>query len=141
MANELASYQDRAFHVVYFDQKNAFDRIKHGKLICKLHALDIYDSTVKWIESFLSGRTFRVKVGSVFSSSQVALCGSPQGSTLSPPLYSSYILDIIDYFPEAAKYLIYADDPKIWCPIKDRNSSAALQKAINGVDEWCKLDD
>ncbi|XP_018494589.1 uncharacterized protein LOC108864107 [Galendromus occidentalis] len=43
--------------------------------------------------------------------------------------------DIADFLPKDVKYLIYADDLKVWCPIMDRTSCAVLQNAIDGVDK------
>ena len=48
--------------VFYFDFSKAFDKVPKRRLLYKLH-LGIRGNLLVWIDSSLSDRTFRVKVG------------------------------------------------------------------------------
>lgn len=52
--------------------------------------------------SFLESRTFRIKIGTTFSSCKLITAGVPQGSVLSPSLYNIYTHDI----PKTANTLL-----------------------------------
>ncbi|CAP35408.2 Protein CBG17863 [Caenorhabditis briggsae] len=47
-----------------------------------------------WLDDFLSGRNYRVKVGTMLSGSKLATCGVPQGAVLSPVLFGIYVNEI-----------------------------------------------
>ena len=48
------------------------------------------DKTIAWFNSYLTGRSQRVKIGDKKSSSQNLLSGVPQGSMLSPLVFVIY---------------------------------------------------
>lgn len=43
--------------VVYTNVRKAFDRVLHSTLLCKLSELGVHSSALRWIQSYLSGRT------------------------------------------------------------------------------------
>ena len=47
---------------IFFDFAKAFDKVPHRPLLRKLAAHGIVGDVLNWIESFLSGRMFRVRV-------------------------------------------------------------------------------
>ena len=69
MTRDWACYlnERKAFHCIYYDQKAAFDRINHDLLINKLVAIGVHQQTCDWLRSFLSNRSFKVRVGCAFS--------------------------------------------------------------------------
>jgi len=139
MTHDWASFinEHRHFHCVYFDQKNAFDKIQHELLLDKLRLLGIHEQTLNWCKSFLSNRSFKVRVDDTLSKRVLAPTGVPQGSCLSPLLYSIFISDIGYYIPPEVSYLVYADDLKLYCPVSSSESHALLQSAVSGVERWC----
>ena len=60
----------------------------------KLDHCGIKGGLLKWIEGFLSDRTFQVKIGNSTSSPVSVLSRVPQGSVLGPLLFSVYTSDI-----------------------------------------------
>lgn len=52
---------------VYTDFKKAFDTVDHTILMAKLHRLGIHGSLLKWLSSFITGRSQTVKYGDCYS--------------------------------------------------------------------------
>ncbi|XGW28756.1 hypothetical protein V3C99_008503 [Haemonchus contortus] len=127
-------------HVIYFDFAKAFDRVPHKKLIHKLELLGVYPLIVRWIESFLSGRTYQVRVGSKLSSIRKIPSGVPQGGVLSPTLFLAYTADLPTC---VARYQVscamYADDIKLYKVIESLSDCDMLQAAIDHVVSWSEL--
>ena len=48
---------NRAFDVIYTDFSKAFDSVPHERLFVKLEAMGIRGDVLRWIKSFLRGRT------------------------------------------------------------------------------------
>ena len=66
---------------------------------------------LKWIESFLTGRTQRVRINGSFSESLDVLFGVPQGSVLGPFLFNVYVRSQSDVFKQLKfKSSSFADD-------------------------------
>ena len=115
---------------IFFDFAKAFDKVQHKLLLHKLQVYGIEGMLLNWIQSFLTGRTFKVKVGSTLSDSAPVESGVPQGSVLGPLLFLIYINDL----PRSINNncLLYADDLKIWAS----GDSVSLQTDINAVQQW-----
>ena len=130
--DSLTDARDRGLitDAVFFDFAKAFDRVPHIPLLHKLTAYGISGSLYNWISSFLSGRTFRVRIGSTLSSPSPVLSGVPQGSVLGPLLLLIYVNDLPDNL--TCNSLLYADDLKIWSAADPSN----LQMDIDAIKRW-----
>ena len=82
--------------VIYTDFEKAFDKVDHGVLLSKLYHYGVRGKLLKLIESYLKGRTFRVRVGDSFSTPRSATSGVPQGSLLGPLFFLVLINDFED---------------------------------------------
>ena len=70
---------------------------------------------LQWVRSYLTVRSQLVKVNSALSTTQLLLCGVPQGSVLGPLLFVMYttpLSSIITAF--GLKHHLYADDTQIY---------------------------
>ena len=101
-----------AVDVAYLDFRKAFDAVPHKLLLQKLHDLGVRGVLLKWIESFLSGRSLRVRMNGTLSNRISVVSGVPQGSVLGPALFLVFVNDL----PEQVKghILMFADDAKLY---------------------------
>ena len=77
--------------VMFLDLSAAFDTVDQGKLLKTLHDdIGIRGVALKWFESYLCGRTQKVKIGDSYSSEVVLDFGVTQGSILGPKLFNIY---------------------------------------------------
>ena len=74
----------------------------------------------------------------VFSDYEHVLSGVPQGSILGPLLFTLFINDINAGISAETNICLYADDTKIWRPMKTELDCTILQKDIECLNEWCK---
>ena len=95
------------------DLSKAFDCIVHDLLLAKLSAYDFDYNSLKLINSFLSGRKFRTKIGSSYSPYLDLLVGVPQGSILGPLLFNIYMCDLFLCDSETS-IITYADDTTLY---------------------------
>jgi hypothetical protein len=79
---------------VFLDIEKAFDTTWQPGLLYKLSKLQFSTSLIKLIASFLSQRKFRVSVEGEMLTPRFMQAGVPQGSVLSPTLYTLYINEI-----------------------------------------------
>ena len=79
--------------ITFFDFSSAFDTIQPLLLGEKLRVMGVDTSIVSWITDYLTGRPQFVRTGSVLSDVVVSDTGAPQGTVLSPFLFTLYTTD------------------------------------------------
>lgn len=122
---------------VFFDVEKAYDMLWREGLMIKLYNMGIRGNFLNWIKDFLEGRTIQVKIGAVLSSEYVIENGTPQGSVVSPTLFSVMINDIYVNIPIGIGRSLFVDDGAIWK--KGRNIEHAvkkIQEGIQHVEKW-----
>ena len=98
-------------NIILLDLSKAFDKVvSHIRLCHKLASYGIRGNTLEWIQSFLSGRSWRVVLNGKQSDSCTALSGVPRGSVLEL-LFLCYINDLPGYVQSSIR--LYADDALI----------------------------
>ncbi|MEW8545255.1 MAG: reverse transcriptase family protein [Candidatus Thiodiazotropha sp.] len=122
--------------VIYLDFQKAFDKVPHNRLLTKLKGYGIRGKIHVWIRDFLTGRKQRVVVNGANSSWRSVTSGIPQGSILGPILFLIFINDL----PEVLSCLVkfYADDAKIYSPIKVVDDEMRLQANIHNAEIWAE---
>ncbi|GFT98487.1 RNA-directed DNA polymerase from mobile element jockey [Trichonephila clavipes] len=97
--------------ILFLDIAKAFDKIWHDGLLIKLVRLDFPPPLIKSIHSFLSDRSFRVRVDKTLSSPRPIRSGLPQGSLSSPLLFTLYVNDMPQ--TDLSHLAMFADDTAI----------------------------
>ena len=125
---------------VFFDLEKAFDKVNPLAILTKLKKLNAPPTLYNWIINFLRNRKFLVSYGKANSREQVIKAGVPQGSSLSPTLFSLFSSDIVEYIPKEIQKALFADDLTIWYSNKNlKNIQSVLQTAISAIEKYCLL--
>jgi hypothetical protein len=121
------------------DFEGAFNAVWHDGLRFKLAACGaIPDQVVRWLSAFLNARTFLVRVGVSFSQPNSIGAGVPQGSPLSPILFSFFSADLAsDGELMAARLATFADDvTAIDSAIAPDRAKSRIQQTLNEIAVW-----
>ena len=117
--------------LVLLDLSAAFDTIDHSILLRYLKSwFGLGGTVLKWFASYLGDRCHVVKIGSTLSELSKLIYGVPEGSVLSPLLFSLYttpLSKIICLHPHI-KFHFYADDAQLYIHLSHKNASAALAR-------------
>jgi hypothetical protein len=123
--------------VIYTDFSKAFDKVNHHRLIKKLRDFGIGGVMLKWMESYIVGRTQFVQIGDCLSKPIDVLSSVVQGSHLGPLLFSCFINDVGVIFNEV-DFCIYADDLKVSKEINSQKDAEVLQENLHHLAEYVK---
>ena len=135
------AFANREFMIgIFLDISKAFDMTWRAGLLRKLHAFGLRGNLPIFLKNFINDRTFSVKLPcNVTSDIFVQENGVPQGSVLSPTLFSVAINDILSSasIPRTLKYSLYADDCAVWHSSRNAQFSAQqIQLALESVQQW-----
>ena len=121
--------------ICFFDLEKAFDKADHTTLLFRLATLGIKGRLLKVIRDFLQNRTFQVRINSSLSDTKNTSCGVPQGSILSPLIFSILYHNIP--VTQNCEISMYADDISAYTIGNTIEEAAAnLQTAINEINNW-----
>ena len=125
--------------VVYLDFSKAFDRVPHARLIAKFRAHSVDGKVLKWIQSWLSGRTQRTVLNGEFSEWGEVDSGVPQGSVLGPLAFIVFINDIDSYALLISILNKFADDTKLGQVVSTLGQVSALQTCLDELVTWSEI--
>ncbi len=83
-ALRIAKADSKSSVLILLDLSAAFDTVNHQILLSTLSSLGITGIPLRWFESYLTGRSFRVAWGGEVSKAHQLVTGVPQGSFLDP---------------------------------------------------------
>ena len=128
--------------LMLLDLSAAFDTVDQSKLLLILQEeIGVEGIALKWFESFLQGRTQKVKIGNEYSVISELMYGVPQGSVLGPDLFKIYIRSLKRYI-EPAKFKIFgfADDHQLmksFLPfLQVKALGSDLQNCFDLIEKW-----
>ncbi|KAI8519197.1 hypothetical protein Bbelb_024540 [Branchiostoma belcheri] len=119
--------------LLIMDFAKAFDRVNHSLLVHKLHRYGVGDSTLAWINNFLSDRRQAVVVDGHHSSFVRVLTGVPQGSVLGPCLFLAYINDLPNNLNTRAR--LFADDTAVYKVVVHPVQQDLLQQDLQSLEQ------
>ncbi|KAJ8342067.1 hypothetical protein SKAU_G00319950 [Synaphobranchus kaupii] len=129
--------------VVFMDFSSAFDTIRPALLGKKLTAMQVDAPLVSWIVDYLTGRPQYVRLQHCVSDRVVSNTGAPQGTVLSPFLFTIYTTDF-NYLTETCHLQKYSDDSAVVGCISDGDEAEYRAVVENFVtcqhfdrDEYC----
>ena len=133
---DLAFALDSGLQVdaIYRDFSKAFDRMNHVILLAKLQALSITGPLLRWMGSYLTGRTQRVNIKDTYSGLFAVTSDVPQKSHLGPLLFKIFVNDIGAGIINS-KFLLFAHDLKLYRAIESPNDALLLQGDLTHVAE------
>ncbi|KAI4880985.1 hypothetical protein NFI96_013666 [Prochilodus magdalenae] len=101
-----------AVRVMFFDFSSAFNTIQPLLLRDKLMKMEVDMHLVTWITDYLTGRPQHVRIRDCSSDTVISSTGAPQGTVLSPVLFTLYTSDF-KYNSELCHMQKFSDDTAI----------------------------
>ncbi len=90
---------------------------------------------LRWFESYLTGRSFKVAWGGVVSKAHQLVTGVPQGSVLGPLLFSTYTTSLGPIIQaHGCSYHFYADDTQLYHSFR----AARISGCLADISAWMK---
>ena len=123
-----------------FDFRRAFDSIDNEALLPECRNMKFSPDAIKWVHSYISGRTQAVICQDEQSDFLPVTTGVPQGSSPGPIFFSI----LINSSPRCLKYykfsyILFADDLYLFiqCPVNLISSAAThMTEETNNVSRW-----
>lgn len=122
---------------VFLDIASAYDNVMLPVLRNKLIQLNIPEKLSRFTCNLLMERSVIIKSSNGLLPPKTVWKGLPQGSVLSPLLYSIYTYDIENTVNSFCEVLQYADDLALY--VKDKSIETTKQKlnsALHYLDDW-----
>ncbi len=129
--------EGKQMDAVVMDFSKAFDMVPHKSLLVKLRSYGILNTTLCWIESFLSDRTQCVVVDGEISEPAPVTSGVPQGSVLGPILFLAFINDMPECISSQCR--LFADDTIVYREIATIDDTLLLQQDLDALQRWEKM--
>ena len=105
----------KCVHALFLDVSKAFDRVDHALLLNELDSLGLHDSSLKWMKSYLQGRSICTAVEHTVSSCQAISSGVPQGFVLGLLLFVLHVSDLPSSVSSfSSSCAMFADDSLLY---------------------------
>ena len=119
--------------LLFIDFSSAFNTIQPHLMAQKLLKFNVNPRLILWIVDFLVNRSQRVRYESAYSLSRTTSTGAPQGTVLSPILFTLYTNDCQGN--ESTSLIKYSDDSAL---VDLSNSDTTYFSEVEKFSKWCK---
>ncbi|KAL0203335.1 hypothetical protein M9458_001353, partial [Cirrhinus mrigala] len=126
-----------SLRITFFDFSSAFNTIQPARLGSKLSAMQVHAPLVAWIMDYLTDRPQYVRLQGCKSDTVLCSTGAPQGTVLSPFLFTLYTSDF-KYNTEGCHLQKISDDSAIVGCIKG-GDDLEYRMAVDSFVDWCEL--
>ncbi len=127
-ALRIAKADSKSSVLILLDLSAAFDTVNHQILLSTLSSLDITGIPLRWFESYLTGRSFRVSWGGEVSKAHQLVTGVPQGSVLGPFLFSTYTTSLGPIIQaHGFSYRCYAEETQLYLSFRPDDPTVAAR--------------
>lgn len=125
---------------MFCDISNAYDRVCHKDILCKLKYYGISDKLIRWVENYLSDKTQKVVLGGYSLTLRSTNSGVLQGSVLGPFLFLLYINDISTHLDNTVIRL-FADDTSLYIIVDNDilTSANSLTHDLGKIKQWSDM--
>ncbi|KAI4901739.1 hypothetical protein NFI96_010966 [Prochilodus magdalenae] len=124
-----------AVRVMFFDFSSAFNTIQPLLLRDKLMKMEVDMHLVTWITDYLTGRPQHVRIRDCSSDTVISSTGAPQGTVLSPVLFTLYTSDF-KYNSELCHMQKFSDDTAIVGCVRN-GQEREYRSLVEDFVEWC----
>ena len=135
--NYITLYCDDArslgVELVAFDFSKAFDSLKYDVIVNRLLACNFPMNIVKWLLSYLLGRTQFVSYGNSMSVTTSVSSGVPQGSVIGPALFALLMGDLSPIHATTGLF-VYADDVTVCIPTLKYSHNVSDE--VDNIRNW-----
>ena len=105
----------------------AFDTVDHNILLAILNnKFGIADKALKWFDSYLQPRSYKVVTEGTYSCEKNLTVSVPQGSCVGAAIFNLYCLPLEEVVPKDLQLSSFADDHSIRNTFKAGNITVAL---------------
>ncbi len=140
-ALQIAKSDSKLSVLILMDISAAFDTVNQKILLTILSSLGITGIPLRWFESYLNGRSFKVAWGGEVSTEHQLVTGVPQGSVCGPLLFSTYNTSLGPCIQaHGFSYHCYADDTQLYLSFRpdDPTVAARISGCLADISAWVK---
>ena len=140
LLNRVYTHLDKpasTVRVMFFDFSSAFNTIRPALLGEKMTAMEVEAPIVSWIVDYLTGRPQYVRLQNCVSDKVVSNTGAPQGTVLSPFLFTLFTSDF-NYCTESCHLQKFSDDSAIVGCI-EKGDDREYRTVVDNFVTWSEL--
>ena len=108
-------------------------------MLQKLRKYGFSGSVLLWFKNYLCGRLQRITVHGATSQSLPITSGVPQGSLLSPFLFSIYINDLPNHLSSSTGVGLFSDDTKLYKGVQNPSDAQDDTQSLQSWSEENRL--
>ncbi len=139
LLNRVYTHLDKTastVRVIFFDFSSAFNTIRPALLGERMTAMQVDSPLVSWIVDYLTGRPQYVRLQHCVSDRMVSNTGAPQGTVLSPFLFTLYTTDF-NYCTETCHLQKFSDDSAVVGCIS-KGDEVEYRAVVDNFVTWCE---